>query len=121
MYAAQTAQLSAQLTMLDLFSSPERYDAYRSAVSYRLPGVTLPAYGSAVASGVPPGDLGCAAWYSFETQTPVSAAIEDFRSNGASCSRLALDHHLLAESMEIAEGLLYENYVEKPLTKPAGT
>ena len=121
MYAAQTAQLSAQLTMLDLFSSPERYDAYRSAVSYRLPGVTLPAYGNAVASGVPPGDLGCAAWYAFETQTPVSAAIEDFRSNGASCGRLALDHHLLAESMEIAEGLLYENYVETPLTKPAGT
>jgi Zn-dependent protease with chaperone function len=121
MYAAQTAQLSAQVTMFDLFSSPERYDAYRSAVSFRLPGVTLPAYGAAMASGVSPGDLGCAAWYSFETQTPIAASIDAFRAGGASCGRLALDHHLLAESMEIAEGLLYENYVETPLTKPAGT
>lgn len=121
MYAAQTAQLSAQLTMLDLFSSPERYAAYRAAVMYRLPGIELPAYSAAVASGVSPGDLGCAAWYSFETQSPIDSTIGAMRSAGASCGALALDHHLLAESMEIAEGLLYENYVETPLTKPVGT
>jgi predicted Zn-dependent protease len=121
MYAAQTAQLSEQLTMLDLYSSPERYDAYRAAVTYRFPGVVLPAYGAAVASGIAPGDLGCASWYSFETHTPINAAIDALRASGSSCARLALDHHLLAESMEIAEGLLYENYVETPLTKPVGT
>jgi predicted Zn-dependent protease len=121
MYAAQTAQLSAQITMLDLYSSPERFDAYRAAVKYRLPGIDLPAYGVATASGIAPGDLGCASWYSFETRTPISAAIDALRTSGTSCARLALDHHLLAESMEIAEGLLYENYVETPLTKPAGT
>jgi len=121
MYAAQTAQLSSQLTMLDLFSSPERYAAYRAAVAYRLPGIELPAYSAAAASGVAPGDLGCAAWYSFETQTPINSTIDTLRSAGASCATLALDHHLLAESMEIAEGLLYENYIETPLTKPAGT
>jgi Zn-dependent protease with chaperone function len=121
MYAAQTVQLSTELTMLDLLSSPERYDAFRAAVSYRLPGVTLPAFSAAVASGVPPGDLGCAAWYSFETQTSMNSGVDALRSAGASCSRLALDHHLYAESMEIAEGLLYENYVETPLTKPVGT
>ena len=121
LYAAQTAQLSAQLTMLDLFSSPERYDAYRAAVGYRLPGAGLPAYADAVASGVAPGDLGCASWYAFETQKPVGAAVEELRADGSSCARLALSHHLLAESMEIAEGLLYEDYIETPLTKPAGT
>ncbi len=121
MYAAQTAQLSAQITMLDLYSSPERFDAYRAAVSYRLPGVVLPAYSAAMANGVAPGDLGCASWYSFETRTPIDAAIGALRASGSSCARLALDHHLLAESMEIAEGLLYEDYVETPLTKPAGT
>jgi hypothetical protein len=121
MYGAQTAQLSEQITMLDLYSSPERYDAYRAAVTYRFPGVVLPAYGAAVASGIAPGDLGCASWYSFETHTPINAAIDALRASGSSCSRLALDHHLLAESMEIAEGLLYENYVETPLTKPVGT
>jgi hypothetical protein len=121
MYAAQTAQLSAQITMLDLYSSPERFEAYRSAVSYRLPGIVLPAYAVAQGNGVAPGDLGCASWYSFETHTPINAAIDALRASGSSCARLALDHHLLAESMEIAEGLLYENYVETPLTKPAGT
>lgn len=121
MYAAQTAQLSSQLTMLDLFSSPERFAAYRAAVAYRFPGIELPSYSSAVASGVPPGDLGCAAWYSFETQTPISSTIDSLHSATTSCAALALDHHLLAESMEIAEGLLYENYIETPLTKPAGT
>ena len=121
MYAAQTAQLSSQITMLDLFSSPERYEAYRAAVSYRFPGVTLPDYAAAMASGVAPGDLGCASWYSLETQTPISAAIKSYRAADSSCARLALDHHLLAESMEIAEGLLYEDYVETPLTKPAGS
>jgi predicted Zn-dependent protease len=121
MYAAQTAQLSEQLTMLDLYSSPERFDAYRAAVTYRFPGVVLPAYSAAVASGISPGDLGCASWYSFETRTPINASIDALRASGTSCARLALDHHLLAESMEIAEGLLYEDYIETPLTKPVGT
>jgi hypothetical protein len=121
MYAAQTAQLSEQITMLDLYSSPERFEAYRAAVSYRLPGIVLPAYGAAIASGVAPGDLGCASWYAFETRTSISTAMDALRASSSSCARLALDHHLLAESMEIAEGLLYENYVETPLTKPAGT
>jgi len=121
MYAAQTAQLSSQITMLDLLSSPERYEAYRAAVSYRFPGVALPEYAAAAESGVAPGDLGCASWYALETQTPMHAAIEAYRSADSSCARMALDHHLLAESMEIAEGLLYEDYVETPLTKAAGT
>jgi hypothetical protein len=121
MYAAQTAQLSEQITMLDLYSSPERFEAYRAAVSYRLPGIALPAYGAAMASGIAPGDLGCASWYAFETRTPINTAMDALRASGSSCAHLALDHHLLAESMEIAEGLLYENYVETPLTKPAGT
>jgi predicted Zn-dependent protease len=121
MYAAQTAGLSAQLTMLDLFSSPERYDAFRAAVTYRFPGISLPAFADAVASGVPPGDLGCAAWYAFDAQTPVAPVIAGMRASGPSCAHLALDHHLLAESMEIAEGLLYENYIEAPLGKPAGS
>ena len=121
MYAAQTEQLSAQLTMLDLFSSPERFNAYRSAVAYRFPGVILPAYSDALASGFSPGDLGCAAWLAFETQSSATAVMASLRSSGQTCEAAAADKHLLAESMEIAEGLLYENYIEVPLTKPVGT
>jgi Zn-dependent protease with chaperone function len=121
MYAAQTAQLSSQLTMLDLFSSPERFDAYRSAVAYRFPGISLPAYSDAIASGLSPGDLGCAAWLAFETQSSTAAVMDGLRTSGETCEAAALDKHLLAESMEIAEGLLYENYIEVPLTKPVGT
>src|SRR5579872_2477118 len=121
MYAAQTAQLSAQLTMLDLFSSPERFNAYRSAVAYRFPGVTLPTYADALASGFSPGDLGCAAWLAFETQSSTTAVMGSLRTSAETCEAAAADKHLLAESMEIAEGLLYEDYIEVPLTKPVGT
>ncbi len=121
MYAAQTAQLSAQLTMLDLFSSPERFDAYRSAVAYRFAGISLPAYSDAIASGLSPGDLGCAAWLAFETQSSTAAVVSGLRTSGQTCEAAAANKHLLAESMEIAEGLLYEDYIEVPLTKPVGT
>lgn len=119
MYAAQTVQLSSQLTMLDLFSSPERFDDYRSAIAYRFPGIALPSYSDSLASGLSPGDLGCAAWLAFETQSSAAAVINGLRTSGETCEAFAADKHLLAESMEIAEGLLYEDYVELPMTKPA--
>ncbi len=121
MYTAQTQQLSAQLTMLDLFSSPERFDAYRSAVAYRFPGVTLPDYSDSLGSGFSPGDLGCVAWLAFETQSSATALMNGLRTSGETCEAAAADKHLMAESMEIAEGLLYEDYIEVPLTKPVGS
>ena len=113
-YAAQTTTLSTQLTLLDLYSSKERYAAYQKAIAFRFPGVQTPDYETVVRSGVTPGDLGCNAWYSYETKTPVSDVMRLERDSTMSCTELALQHHLLGESMEIAEGLLYQNYIQTP-------
>lgn len=114
MYAAQTRSLSTQVTLYDLESSPERYAAYKRALLYRFPGVDIPDYKALLASGVAPGDLGCSAWYSYETKKPLAAVLATQRSTGATCVDLARHDGLFAESMEIAEGLLLEDYSEKP-------
>jgi Zn-dependent protease with chaperone function len=115
-YAAQTRGLSTQLTLLDLLSSRQRYAAFQRALAYRFPGVATPDYGSIVDQGITPGELGCAAWLSFETKRPVSSVIQQSRTSDTACPDLALQHHLMAESMEIAVGLLYSGYTSKPQT-----
>ncbi|MDQ2818620.1 MAG: M48 family metallopeptidase [Candidatus Eremiobacteraeota bacterium] len=114
MYAAQTQNLAAQITLLDLMSSPERYDAYRQAIAYRFPGVQAPPYQTAARLGLAPGEIGCAAWLAFETKQRSSDVIAGLRSSGGLCTDVALERHLYGESMEIAEGLLYQDYIDKP-------
>ncbi len=113
-YGGQTTTLSANITLLDLYSSSERYDWYRKAIAYRLAGVSLPDYKTVVASGVLPGELGCDAWISYETKQSVSQLLALERENGSSCADVAIGQNLYGESMEIAEGLLYEDYIEVP-------
>jgi hypothetical protein len=115
-YGAQTRTLSANITLLDLYSSAERYQAYRRAMQFRFPGVQLPDYQTVLRSGVTPGELGCDAWLGFETKEPVTKLMRIEHDSGQSCADLALQRNLLNESMEIAEGLLYEDYVDVPAT-----
>jgi hypothetical protein len=67
-YGAQTRTLSANITLLDLYSSSERYAAYRKAMQFRFAGVQMPDYDAVLRSGVTPGELGCDAWLSYETK-----------------------------------------------------
>ncbi|HEV2037196.1 MAG TPA: M48 family metalloprotease, partial [Candidatus Eremiobacteraceae bacterium] len=113
-YGSQTRTLSANITLLDLYSSSERYQAYRRAMQFRFPGVQLPDYQTALRSGITPGELGCDAWLGFETKEPVAQLMRIEHNAGLSCADLALQRNLMTESMEIAEGLLYENYIEQP-------
>lgn len=114
MYAAQTRSLSVQVTLNDLESSPTRYGAYRRALEYRFPGVQIPDYQTVLANGVSTGELGCSAWYSYETKKPLTDILAGERDTGTTCVDLARKDGLFAESMEIAEGLLLEDYTEKP-------
>ncbi len=113
-YGAQTRTLSANVTLLDLYSSSERYQAYRRAMAFRFPGVQLPDYQTVLRSGITAGELGCDAWIAFETKEPVTQFMRLGRSEGLTCADMALQRNLLTESMEIAEGLLYEDYIEVP-------
>ncbi|MBC5826905.1 MAG: hypothetical protein GIW99_04360 [Candidatus Eremiobacteraeota bacterium] len=106
--------LSAQLSMLDLYSSPERFAAYGDAIAYRFPGVQPLSYAHAAEIGMPPGELGCAAWVAFESRRPLLEVATAMRRTGQTCAT-APDHYgFSAESMEIAEGLLFEDYDETP-------
>ena len=114
MYGAQARQLSTRLDLLDLYSSPQRFDAYRKAIAFRFGDVAMPGYADAQALNVTPGELGMAAWLSYETKTPVTTLIKQAQSAGVSCADLAIQRHLFVESLEIAEGLLLENYIDEP-------
>ncbi|HKW44851.1 MAG TPA: M48 family metalloprotease, partial [Candidatus Eremiobacteraceae bacterium] len=100
MYTAQSRQLSARLDLLDLYSSAQRYASYRKAMMFRFPGVEIPSYTDAQALNVTPGELGMAAWLSFETKTPVVALIRQAQTDGTSCADLALQRSLFGESLE---------------------
>jgi hypothetical protein len=100
--------------MLDLYSSPERYDAYRKALDFRFPGTNVPTYQQALALHVPAGELACDAWLALEMNHPVSAVASPTASAGSPCIASALSDHLSAESMEIAEGLIFEDYDDAP-------
>jgi predicted Zn-dependent protease len=113
-YAAQTTTLSSNITLLDLYSSSERYEWYRKAITFRLPGVNLPDYQTVLNSQVPAGELGCNAWISYETKQSVAQLLDQEHSDGVSCADIAVRQGLFGESMEIAEGLLYEDYIEVP-------
>lgn len=114
MYAAQSRSLSVQITLNDLESSPDRYAAYAKALAYRFPGVKIPDYQTALASGVTPGELGSAAWYAYETKKPLSGVLARERNSGETAVEMARADGLFAESLEIAVGLLLQGYIEKP-------
>ena len=113
-YAAQARWLSAKISLLDLTSSPERYEAFRHALAFRFPGVATPDYASAMRMGTPPGEIACTAWLSYESKQPVDQLLGQLRASGQTCESLALERGLLTESMEIAAGLVYQDYIDKP-------
>jgi predicted Zn-dependent protease len=114
MYAAQSRQLSARLDLLDLYTSPQRFDSYRKALEFRFAGVAIPDYATAQSLNVTPGELGMAAWLSYETKTPVTTLVKQAQDAGVSCADLALQRNLFGESLEIAEGLLLQDYIDSP-------
>jgi predicted Zn-dependent protease len=114
MYAAQALDLSAEITLLDLESSPERYAAFTNALEARFAGQHFPSYAQANQLGVPPGEIVCASWYAFDTHEQVLSVLENLKRSGQSCEDAGLARHLMGESMEIAEGLVYQDYMDVP-------
>ncbi len=114
MYAAQARNLSAEISLLDLYSAPERYAAYVKALAYRFNGVTAPDYAAAAKSGFLPGDIACASWIAFETKKPVEGVLRDIQASGGTCEDYALQKKMMGLSLEIAVGLVYENYIDEP-------
>ena len=115
-YTAQSRWLSARISLFDLTSSPDRYTGFRRALAYRFPGVAVPDYASVLRLGVPPGEISCSAWLAYETKQPVDQILAQAQNTGETCEDMALAKGLLTESMEIAAGLVYQDYIDKPHT-----
>jgi beta-barrel assembly-enhancing protease len=113
-YIAQSRWLSARISLLDLTSSPERYRGFQHAMAYRFPGVVTPDYAAVMRSGMPPGEVACTAWLSYETKQPVDQLISQLQAAGQTCESASLARGLLTESLEVASGLLYQDYIDKP-------
>ena len=114
MYAAQAVGLSSEITLLDVLSSPERYDDFRKAVEYRLPGISMPDFATANTSGIAPGDYVCAAWYAFERHQDLATIAPSIHDRPGACPKIALDEAMMGESLEIATGLVLEDYTDTP-------
>jgi predicted Zn-dependent protease len=114
MYAAQAATLSTEITLMDVQSSPERYEAYQRALAYRFPGIDIPDYKTSLALHMRPGEIACATWMAFDTAQPIETVLGEFTNSNTSCVATAYDRNLMAESMEIAIGLVYEDYIDTP-------
>jgi Zn-dependent protease with chaperone function len=114
MYAAQAATLSTEITLLDVQSSPERYEAFARALAFRFPGVDVPDYKTSQALRIRPGEIVCASWMAFDTVQSMTAVLDGLKESSKSCVATAYDRDLLTESMEIATGLVYEDYIDTP-------
>jgi predicted Zn-dependent protease len=114
MYAAQSRQLAVRIDLLDLFSSQARFDAYRKALEFRFPGISQPDYATAQAMHVTAGELGMASWLAFETSSTPQRVVAQAQAQGLSVADLAVRQHLFGESMEVAEGLLLQDYLDAP-------
>ncbi len=68
----------------------------------------------AMRTSVPSGEIGCLAWLSYETKQPVDQLMDQVHTTGDTCQDMALQKSLLTESMEIAAGLVYSDYIDKP-------
>ncbi|SRR5579872_555103 len=113
-YAAQAIDLSAEITLLDVQSSPERYAAFAHALQQRFPGEMPPTYTQATRLGIPPGEIACGLWYAYDTHEQAQSVLNNFKNSSQSCEDAALARHLMGESLEIAEGLVYEDYTDAP-------
>ena len=114
MYAAQAATLSTEITLLDVQSSPERYEAFQRGLAFRFPGVDIPDYKTSQALHIRPGEIVCASWTAFDTAQTMTAVLDGLKESNKSCVATAYERNLLAESMEIAVGLVYEDYIDTP-------
>lgn len=124
MYTAQAATLSTEISLLDVQSSPERYEAFQRALQLRFPGLDIPDYKMSQALHARPGEIVCASWMAFDTAQSVAAVFDGLKDSTRSCVWTAYDRDLMAESMEIAIGLVYEDYIDTPQpprTKPGSS
>ncbi|MFY9885068.1 MAG: M48 family metalloprotease [Candidatus Cybelea sp.] len=120
---ARSRQLSTQITLLGLGTSPELYSTLRYALQQRFGNGTVD-YRTMLRDGLTPGDVTAATIVAADIKSTPESVIAEAKSSGTTVIDVANAHKMHAWPLEIFMGLVYLDYTDDPrkeLRKADGT
>jgi hypothetical protein len=110
---ARARQLLAQIDMLGLAASPDRYKTLEKAIAFRF-GNGTPNYEQLLHDNLSPGQVTAAAIVAADTNAAPAVIEQDATSSGRSIVDVADARGMSAEALEIMLGLVYLDYADDP-------
>lgn len=116
---ARSRQLVAQIDMLGIAGSPDRYATLKTAVDLRFAG-DAPTYDTLLRENISPGEMTAAAITAADTGVAQSTIEQEVRSTHQSVVDVANARGMSAEALEIMLGLVYLDYTDDPEKEARG-
>jgi beta-barrel assembly-enhancing protease len=110
---ARARQLMAQIDMLGLAASPDRYKTLEKAIAFRF-GTGTPGYEQLLHDNLSPGQITAAAIVAADTNVTPAVIEEDAATSRRSIVDVADARGMSAEALEIMLGLVYLDYADDP-------
>jgi hypothetical protein len=110
---ARARQLMAQIDMLGLAASPDRYNTLRRAIDVRFAN-DAPGYAQLLHENLSPAEVTAAAIVAADTNVSPAAIEQDAATNHRSVVDVANTRGMNAEALEIMLGLVYLDYTDDP-------
>jgi hypothetical protein len=110
---ARARQLIAQIDMLGLAASPDRYDTLKKALDVRF-GNDVPGYDRMLHENLSPGEVAATAIVAADTNVAPAIIDGDAAENHRSVVDVANARGMSAEALEIMLGLVYLDYTDDP-------
>ncbi|HYL26719.1 MAG TPA: hypothetical protein VEW74_02730, partial [Candidatus Nitrosotalea sp.] len=120
---ARSRELSSQITLLGLGTSPELYSTLQYALQQRF-GSSGVDYRTMLRDGLTPGDVTAATIVAADIKSTPEAVIAEAKSSHETIVTVANEHKMHAWPLEIFMGLVYLDYTDDPhkeLRKADGT
>lgn len=111
---ARARQLLAQIDMLGLASSPDRYKTLEKAVDVRFGADAAPSYDELLHENLSPAQVTAAAIVAADTNVSPAVIEQDAASSHRSIVDIANARGMNAEALEIMLGLIYLDYTDDP-------
>jgi len=110
---ARARQLVAQIDMLGLASSPDRYKTLQKALDYRFAN-DVPSYDQMLHDDLSPGQVAAAAIIAADTNVTPAVVEQDAATSHRSIVDVANTRGVNGEALEIMLGLIYLDYTDDP-------
>jgi len=110
---ARARQLMAQIDMLGLASSPDRYNTLKRAIDVRFAN-DAPGYDQLLHDNISPGEVTAAAIVGADTNVSPAVIEQDANATHGSIVDVANTRGMSAEALEIMLGLVYLDYTDDP-------